>query len=454
MASIWCAQGERDPYCQERVPVDSDSGEPELLAIVGVSARYCTTEPRTPCPPLLQGESELVPNDNQYPPLFHFVMSWFVGSSVEVSIVLMRLVSAFIVSSLLALTMWLFPPRYRLVLLLVMLTSFTTQGFFLLASINPSSWAVVGVGVGWLALHAALAPGEQSKERRIALACVCLLAWVMAIGSRWDAAGFAALTALMTLFQLAWVYFPKHRKMLSLEAITLSLVLGALVQKLTIIDPLRLFGNLFIYANGEPDNIAFFTQNFLNGLPNAFKAFGEVAAHPGVVLPGFVYPAALVLTGYFMIQTFTQKNPFQLLGFVVVAAAISLMFMTWHGFRNERDATELSSRYSLPLLVFAVGWWYLFGPTHLSERVSRHVKAATRTAIVLFSFTVFAYAERNVDVQTFGLRYLPEGLDQWWWSWMPVGPNVLVVLAIACVWRFFGSLRLHVLPVEPETSSV
>jgi hypothetical protein len=392
-----------------------------------------------------------MPDSGNYPPLFHLAMSWFVGSSVELSIVLMRLFSALVVSSLLALTMWLFPPRYRLVLLLAMLTAFTTQGYFLLASINPSSWAVVGVGLGWLALHAALAPGEQSKGQRIALACVCLLAWIMAIGSRWDAAGFVALTAVMTCSQLVWVYVPKRRKILSIGTVALGFASAAVVQKLTIIDPFRLFRILFSYDDGDPDNIAFFTQNFLNGLPNSIKTFGEVASHPGVVLPGFVFQAALVLFGFLMLQAFNGKNPLQLLGFVATASAISLMFMAWHSSRLERDATELSSRYALPLLVFAVGWWYLLGPVNLLQRFTRYLRAASIASTVLFALTVFTYAERQIDFQTLGLRYLPEGLDQWWWPWMPVGPNVLVVLAIACMWRFFESFRIHVMPVEPET---
>ena len=439
MASIWCAQGERDPYCQERVPVDSDSGEPELLAIVGVSARYCTTEPRTPCPPLLQGESELVPNDNQYPPLFHFVMSWFVGSSVEVSIVLMRLISAFIVSSLLALTMWLFPPRYRLVLLLVILTSFTTQGFFLLASINPSSWAVVGVGVGWLALHAALAPGEQSKERRIALACACLLAWVMAIGSRWDAVGFVGFSTILTSVHLVRFRSSRYRSTLFLGLLILGAILSVIASRFPLINPFNVVPKLFSYSAGEPDNIAFFSQNLLNGLPDALKSLEEVAAHPNVYLPGIVFPLALILLSYLMILSFNRGDRLQLLGFVVSSVFISLVFMAWHALRNERDATELSSRYSLPLLVFAVGWWYLLGPDDLKSSVSKHLKVASALATAIFALTVFTFTERNVDIQTLGLRYLPEGLDQWWWTWMPVGPNVLVILAPVSLWKFFRS---------------
>ena len=381
-------------------------------------------------------------------------MSWLVGSSVEVSIVLMRIASALILTALLALTTWLLPPRYQLVLFLTVLTTFTTQGYFLLASINPSSWSVVGVGVGWLALHAALAPGKQSKNHRGALAAAGLLAWIMAIGSRWDAVGFVALTAVMTSFQLAWVRFPKYRKLLPLGTLVLGLALCAVVEKYTFIDPFSRFGKLFVYKAGDPDNIAFLTQNFLNGFPNAIKAFGEVAAHPGLLLPGYVFPLAVILLSFYMSQTFNRTNPVQISGFILIGTAISLLFMAWHSSNVERDGTELSSRYSLPLLVFAAGWWYLLGPADLASRVLSRLRSTSIVATVLFALTVFTYAERYVDVQTLGIRYLPEGLDQWWWVWMPVGPNVVVALAIVCLWKFFNTFRLGVTLAESENSSV
>ena len=319
-----------------------------------------------------------------------------------------------------------------------MLTVFTTQGFFLLASINPSSWSVVGVGIGWLTLHACLAPGGMSRNHRVALGSACLLAWTMAVGSRWDAAGFVALSASLTVFHALWLHFPQYRRMLPLGTVLLGLLLSVIVQMFTPFSLFRLFGSLFKYADGEPDNLAFFTQNFLNGLPNALAAFSEIPAS-GTYLPRLIAPVALIMLGYFVIQTFNRRDPIQVLGFILVVAAISLMFMAWHALRDERDATELSSRYALPLLVLAIGWWYLLGPADLYGSVSRQLRPATITATVLFALTVITFAERNVDIQTLGLRFLPEGLDQWWWSWMPVGPNVLAVLAPTCLWMFFHS---------------
>ena len=390
-------------------------------------------------------------NAGLYPPLFSYTLSWFASPSVEVSIAVTRIVNTFLLVSLLALITWLLPPRYRLVLLLTMLTVFTTQGLFLLASINPSSWSVVGVGIGWLTLHACLAPGGMSRNHRVALGSACLLAWTMAVGSRWDAAGFVALSASLTVFHALWLHFPQYRRMLPLGTVLLGLLLSVIVQMFTPFSLFRLFGSLFKYADGEPDNLAFFTQNFLNGLPNALAALSEVPTSPGPYLPRLIAPVALIMLGYFVIRTFNRRDPIQVLGFFFVVTAISLTFMAWHALRDERDATELSSRYALPLLVLAIGWWYSLGPADLYGGVSRQLRPAANTATVLFALTVITFAERNVDIQTFGLRFLPEGLDQWWWSWMPVGPNVLVILAPTCLWMFFHSFVRNLPAPRSET---
>jgi len=449
VGTIWCGHGERDPYCGKGI----EDGAIDVRAFVGVRVEHCTTEARSPCPPLINQLSQVQLTPGLYPQLFHFALSWFVVPSVGVSVVLMRVVSAFLVSIVFAFALWLLPLRHRVVLLMLFLTVFTTYGYVLLASINPSSWAVTGVGVGWLALHAALAPGAQSAKQRVALAPVSLLAWTIAVGSRWDAAGFVALSALLATGQQVWVHFTHIRMRLVLVVTLLGLVMGVSVQALTPLNPLGLTKDLFVFGDGEPNNLAFTTQHLLRGLPDALTVLGSTPTYPRLILPGFVFPVALVSLGFFMLQTFNRRNPWQLAGFVIASMAITLLFMFWHSSRNERDALSLSPRYSFPLLVFAVGWWYLSGPSDLPVRVARYFRAAAVAATVLFALTIFTYAERNVDVQTMGLRLLPEGLDQWWWVWMPVGPNVVVVLATVCIWMFFSSFVRGVLVARAQASS-
>jgi len=111
---------------------------------------------------------------------------------------------------------------------------------------------------------------------------------------------------------------------------------------------------------------------------------------------------------------------------------------------DNRDQFGVEPRYSYPLLLFLAGWWFLLGPTNLHERLLRYFQPLMAVNVALFALTMFTVAERFVDKQTFGLRYLPEGPDQWWWSGLPVGPNVVLILAPICLWKFFSGLKMLV----------
>jgi hypothetical protein len=450
-SSIWCGQGERDPYCREIF----DNGIDVPYAITNIDARNCSTGEQTPllCPTERTGESTLWTNTGLYPPLFYFTMSWFVVPSVEVSILLVRFVNALLVSAVLALTAWLLPARYRLVLLLVILTTFTASGYFLFASINPSSWTVFGVGVGWLALHASLVSGEGSRGRRTALGIVGLVGLVMAVGSRWDALAFVALAATMSIFQMAWVRFPRHRSKMIPGLALAGAVLYVGLRVFTPLSPGYYLDSLYTYSDGQPDNTAFFSYNLLQGLPNALRAIGTVPSLSAIYLPEWVGLAATALLSFLMLRTFNHRETLQLWGFIVASISIAVLIMAQVATNDGRDEGAIEARYVLPILVFAVGWWFLLGPENLAERVARYLQAASATATILFALTVFTVAERYVDRQTFGLRILPEGPDQWWWTWMPVGPNVPVVLAPFCLSMFFRSYLPLAVPVPVNSDS-
>lgn len=91
----------------------------------------------------------------------------------------------------------------------------------------------------------------------------------------------------------------------------------------------------------------------------------------------------------------------------------------------------------------------MLGPQNLAETVGRYLKSAAVFAVVAFSLTTFTVTERFVDRQTFGFRWLPEAPDQWWWSWVPFGPNVVVILAPVCLWFFYRNfLKSQKLPAK------
>jgi len=442
-SSIWCGHGIRAPYCTEKI-------ESQAVAITNLDAVNCQglAESVLYCPTARTGQSNPVTNFGFYPRLFYFVLSWVVVPSADFSIFLARATSALIITVLLGFSVWLLPSRHRTVLILVILTTFSATGYFLFASINPSSWTAAGVGVGWLSMHAAGVSPQLSRSTRWGLVCVGALAALMAAGSRYDAYAFLAFSASLTCLHVLWLRLPSYRRRSLMVGLGGSVLLLGLLEGFTPISPLDYARLLYTFNDGQPDNITFFSNNLLEGLPNSLLALGTVPTMAQVVLPSMVYISAISVLSFFLIRTFKSQNKLQLSGFFLTAVMIAVTIAAQVATNDSRDQGMIEPRYSYPLLIFIAGWWYLNGPEDLYSQVSRYLRPAAVVITISFFLTMFTVAERFIDRQTFGLRYLPEGPDQWWWTWLPVGPNALVVLATCCLWM---SLR-HLISFQGESA--
>lgn len=434
--SIWCGQGEREPYCPEKFPQTA-------TARTNLDAIDCKRSQETPliCPTENVGESEYISNFGLYPPMFYFTLSWFVTSWDDGAIAVIRMVNALVISTVLGLLAILLPPRYRLVLFLVILGTFSGTGYFLFSSINPSSWVALGIGVGWLGIHAGLAVCSLSARQRIGLLLIGVVALLMAVGSRWDAPAFAAVVGTLTLGHVAWLRFPQQRTRIISAVVAVSLSAAVVLELFTPYAPSEYVRRLFIYSPGQPDNVAFFTHYAMYGISNIIRSVGSVPTHSGVLMPELVGTVGVVVIAVLLARTFNAQIKVQVVGAAFATVAASLAIMVQVELVDDRDAFGVEPRYVYPMLPFVVGWWLLLGPGNLGERLGRHLKMLTAATTAMFAVTVFTFSERFVDVQTYGLRILPEGPDQWWWSWMPVGPNVVFVVAVASVWRFFTLFR-------------
>jgi len=125
-----------------------------------------------------------------YPPVFHHVMSIFVGNDIRASVVLMRVFISLVFTLMATALFLLLPPARRPTLVWSWAVTTVPLGLFVLTSMNPSAWAVAGVGFGWLALAAFF---ETSGRRKIGLGVLFAISVVMAAGSRGDAALYMSL---------------------------------------------------------------------------------------------------------------------------------------------------------------------------------------------------------------------------------------------------------------------
>lgn len=203
LASIWCAGGERPGLCapgdtpSER-RVDSSLVQAACFADDPKISASCQTDLG-----LFEPTTSTVSTDrgsfaNNYPPIYYTVMNWFASPNIEVSALVMRFVNiAFFVVSGIALWL-LLPMTKRRTLLLMWAVTTVPLGLSLIASNNPSSWAITGVPTAWFALYGFLLTTGWGK-RRIALGVLFAVEAFLASGARADAAIYTVIGSLAAI---------------------------------------------------------------------------------------------------------------------------------------------------------------------------------------------------------------------------------------------------------------
>ena len=447
-AGVWCGQGERDVLCPE-IQTSKDGTELALTNIADTECWPRETAPRL-CPESRTDLNPISITGGSYPSLFNFGLSWLVLPSVDLSVLLIRLSNAFILSATLAVLSLLLPRQYQRTLALLIVAVFTGPGLFMMVSINPLSWATIGIGLGWLPLHAALAPNELGTAHRRTLAAVSVLLFVLAVGSQRSAIGFSVVVLALIAAHLGWLALPSRRSALfKIFGISLGVLLVAL-ELLSPRTPHTLFLSSFS-PNGSALNEAapesfYYLRDLLPVIPSAVRAlFGFPSWNPAnpllltVSFPEIVTLGGVGLLGYLIVRSGCSKQGFQAVGAGVVLSVVALVLFAQVSLQETIGNTVPDSLSVYPLIAFLAGWWFFHAPFERSECLVNSLRTPAVIAVALFAVTSFTVAERFVDRQTFGLRYLPEGLDQWWWTAMPVGPNVILILASMFLWRFLSA---------------
>jgi hypothetical protein len=192
--STWCGQGVREGVCES----GESSADRRVPAALTQSAECYNFDPQTSASCQGQGftddEQQLVLSDRgnfvgDYPPVFYFFTSWFVGDDISVSVIAMRLANALLFVLTVGATYLASAPGLRRALVGGFAITAVPLVMFLIPSINPSAWAVLGVGTVMVAVLGYLT--AETRGRRLVLAALAALSVLLAAGARADAAIFS-----------------------------------------------------------------------------------------------------------------------------------------------------------------------------------------------------------------------------------------------------------------------
>lgn len=428
LASIWCAQGERDSIC-ETTGQEGARALPESI----VYASHCyalNSEQSAACAP--KGD-KLTPTGRgsfhgEQSATFYSAMSIFVGSDEDASVILMRLVNVTLFVSAVLTTVIFLKAGQRGPVVWAATVGLVPAGVFFIASTNPSSWAVLSGLIVWMAVVGYFT--AERRRNRIVLGGLAAVVGVMGAGARSDAAVYVAIAGLIAVIltyspgkkwwllallplalmivgaffflfssQSSWAVVPAITEV-GLDAGSEDGFLGLAAINLMLL-PMLLIGNSGSWGLGWQDTPMIPTVPIISAgilLVIVFWGLRRLGRRKGIAL-GFTL-------------------------FVLIAFPLYVL----HG-QQARVGSEVQPRYILPLLLLFIGVALYdlkredLGLNKLQGFVVFFGLAATN------SLALYSTMKRYISGAESGGASLNVA-DGWWWS-MPVQPMTVWFLGSA-----------------------
>ena len=451
LVSTWCAGPSASETC---VPVENDRlvrSVPEALDGIACFAPDPTRSAACQGDDFSWSTDELVDSDRAnvigaYPPVFYAVMGALTSDDIQASALWMRVLTVVVFLGILITLFILLPVERRPMVAWGWLITTIPLGVFILASNNPSAWAVIGVGTSWMAL---LGWFETRGRRQWALGALFVLGVIMAAGSRGDAALYSGLGMVLVL-----VVTFVHRRAYYLSAI-LPVVMGVVALAFFLSarqsqSGLGGFGGGSDVGEGSSTGListgaivgattdvvdpeqtlngaGLLAYNLLNAPYLWSGALGEWAlgwldtSMPAVVSLAAV--AAFVAVGFVGIAHLTPRKAIALGLLVVVLWALPVYVLQAGG---DLVGEQVQPRYLLPLIVVLGGLLLL---TQKGRPIT-FTRAQRFAVIAALAGSHFVALHLNIRRYVTGIDEAGLDLDagrEWWWTGM-LNPNVVWIV--------------------------
>lgn len=226
LVNIWCAWGDSE-YCTVQ-PERGTAIVPEALVeswcyarTLGENSAGCLNN--LSMQPFETGRISLDPLS--YSIGFYKVMRALAGTDLNVSVQIMRLFNVLVAAGFLIWALLACNWSISRALALSWGVALVPVGIFFIASVNPSSWTIIGVGTFWAFLASLLSPSQRSRLRTWSLALGAMAAASLALVARTDSGIYLFVTGVAILIW-RWKYVVNHLSRVTV--ILLAFLLGAL----------------------------------------------------------------------------------------------------------------------------------------------------------------------------------------------------------------------------------
>lgn len=445
LATIWC-----NPTFGESCEID-ENGRNLLPAPLMESPCYIGSPTTSAgCQPFMDGtDPRLQPDPGSdidrglYPGGFYAVLHLFTQPNIELGILTMRMFNVLLfVGS--ALVMWVALPR-RLQRTLVWTWGLTLipLAMFLIPSTNPTSWAIIGVGMAWLAL---LGYFEATGWRMYALGALYVVLVAIATAARSDSTLFVGATSIATLVMTQ----------ADIRTVLRRFVLPAVAGLAVIVWLVFRPGQIGVITEGFGDRAL---QSYPDELP-WLKGFEENSGFDWALLWYNIFDVPALWLGMFgdypwgalgwldtvMPQIVTLLTMWIALGVTFVGlrkawwqkwfSAGLMIFLAWGipvwtlQLGGHKTGEQIQPRYLLPLFIVALGVLLL---QKTGESVIISSSAGQIGIIVALSLANAVALHANMRRYTTGTARGGIDLDfrrEWWWLSLPefLGANAMWII--------------------------
>jgi Predicted membrane protein (DUF2142) len=460
LASIWCGDGYKVGQC-EPPSAESKDAVPKVVKVPNgvATANGCRPQEATYSASCTNGlilQRQMVETNYNnagrlYPNGFYWVASHFVSDNVAETITKIRLMNVLLFVLLITAANIILPSAIKKSLNITHLLLLMPLGLFLVASNNPSSWAISGLGTFWAFLYGFLTMEDRSKI--IAAGVFTVVSAMMAIQARADSAAFVVVVSAVVTAH-AFSSNPQNRSQIYQRlALPLLIFVPAYIAYTNAGQNRAISSGLLGDISYGRDPLAIFLWN-ITRLPGMFAGvFGYPGAGGGlgwldVAMPEIVSLGMLFLVA-FLVSKASRSRPIievvALVLFMGIIVAMPLIILQQDG---GIVGENFQSRYLLPSLLVAGGLYFSRSTIFDGDQKLMSTKILTGLILVIaylvaLHTTIRRYVTGN-DVMDWNLNRARE----WWWEGMSPPMTVFVVGSLA-----FSILITLLLNVNKETKS-
>lgn len=433
MASIYCGRGVHPELCPEST-FNEEAGL--RFSVVPIKVPVCSVTVEEPfiCPSSLGETNSYISNDGLYPDFYYRAMSYLaIPFKHETTTLLIRLTNAALSALAVGVTLLLMSRSALNAYLVATISTAVPMVVFLLSSINPRAWGLIGIGMVWPivgGLVDELTKSRRNHRRLSAQAGALLVSFVVAIFSRWDSAVMWVFIAVWSVVLQTDIFkLPRRARQIVSLFVVVALSLPFWPSNIRV--SLGLSGAGVEYRI-RSDELTALIHWILHAVPKASEVLGlgDVGYTP-LKFPRLVPLLGTIIVGGLVWRALTSRRIDIWLCAISVVIFTGLILFAHSRMTDDFDPFDISAQYVVMYFPAIVGLLTSAGTQRNSRPLPSSIIGKIMWPLALVhALAIFTVVERFVDVQLFGVRWVPSGVAQWWWTWLPFGPNTWVGLGV------------------------